>query len=670
MPRATPRPSLSAARRGRVAAILAALVAASAVLPSFSTLMAPNFAPRLALFYTSAAALVAHTLWASARSGRATLRVDTLDLVVLAFAVWIVVTTVVAPAPDLAWLGSYNRGTGALFWLVGLAVFAASRRALADEGALDVFAVGLACVMIVESLTVAAQAAGLETPWDTSFMEQGRMSGTLGNPVLLAGASLCSVWLGGRALLTSEFRGARAWVVAVGAAAGALMLVSAVSRAGYLGWAAAALMLVLVLARRRAWRRVGALLAVAVLLGLLTVAYSPESQSAAASGVLASRVTDQVALSESDQGRVEFWEAGLSALVERPLFGYGAGAYATAYRFHVSAERLRSLPSTVVSDPHDLPVLIGSTMGVPGLALAFVLFALAATAWWRSGRASRDPDIAYWAGPAFAAAVGAFLLFSPLDLAVAVPAVLIVGASVSGPNGRVLPWGVKKEGRAVQRVLLGCALATVVIAVVLGWQTAALWRADAKLLDYDRSGDTAMAREAADLAPRWPYYSLLAGFGTWREGLANQDKSLVNEGEKYLRESLSSDPFLVQARLELSRLYLATTREDQAAGELRAALDVNRHHPIAQGLLGYLAYVAASGDGGGIPAGASGSTFAQALLAELEKVPVDSADGWYWIARTREVLGDVEGAGLADQKASAIDPSLSAAQYKDRVSGG
>ena len=232
--------------------LLTASLLAVSVLGYDKGLYAPYYLSRLAPLYVLVAALL--VVWALTLNGREPLRVDLVDALAVVALVWLVVGAVASPAPAIAWLGYYNRGTGVLFSAAVLALFLAARRLLPGRASLLALALLAAVLMSVTGLVALAQALRLaeeglrvHTYWPLPSSWPGRMTGTTGNPINLAGFGLLGIWLallaggdgGFAAGLAGRSRVAARAAVAVGAACGLLAIVLSVTRAAYLGVAAA-----------------------------------------------------------------------------------------------------------------------------------------------------------------------------------------------------------------------------------------------------------------------------------------------------------------------------------------------------------------------------------------------------------------------------------------------
>ena len=307
------------------------------------------FTPRMVYFFALTALFF--LVWvAIVRPGVRPFRLDWIDAVGGAFVLWQVVSALAAPTRNLAWFGTYNRTSGAFLWMALGLILLLARRVLAGRRALQPLIWAAALVLFLNATMAATQALGGGIPWGGVTLTEGRMTGTTGNPVNMAGLCLLAAWLGGLALLHGGLSRLNRYVAAVGAVSGLIATVLAVSRASYIGLGVAFLVLAAVVLLRRRWRAALALGVVLVLFVAGTFAYEGSSQriggalgGAAAEGAQGSSAADS-STQQSDQQRVEFWRVALSATAERPVFGYGPGAYATAFRLFVPAARIQEIP--------------------------------------------------------------------------------------------------------------------------------------------------------------------------------------------------------------------------------------------------------------------------------------------------------------------------------------
>lgn len=672
-----------------VAGLLAGAIVLATGLGYSSAVYALYFTPRVVVIYPLAVLLVAVWLVRD-RPGVRRLSLDWLDGLAVIFILWQIVTAVVSPNSNLAWYGMLNRGGGALLWVTAVLLFMVARRALASRDAMIPLALCCVVLLALAGITSLLQVAGVEPPWRgvSTYLNQGRMTGTAGNPVNLAGLALLTIWTGGLSLVRRDLGRVVRVVLGVGSVLGLAALVLAVSRAGYLSWGLGGVVLLGALWLARDRRRAALVAALLALVAVSVVLYNPRGGELA-SGVVgveqeAAGDTGGSSLSESDQSRVEFWRIGLKAVAARPLTGYGQGAYVVAYREHVSPQTMIERPNVAVSDPHQLELLLASGSGVPGLLLGLALLlspaVLLLLRFVRGGGmspadgslstspgAAQPPPggrrtLAVVPGLAYVFTALAFLQVSPLDFVVLLPLVLIGGGSLGAPrSGGRLAWSPvpRREMRLVwPAAVVGCA-AFLILALVVGVR---FYLADTAFAASVRGDGSDRAVEAFRLVPNVPEYAQVAGGSLWREGVAGQDEADVAEGIAILERGLEADPQGITLYAELARLYVTTGRAEEATTVCRDGLRHSPHYPILQGLWAYAGLVAAEKP--------EEVEVAVAIARDLLALPVDTPDGWYWLSLLQQTLGQVEEAAESAARSTALSPALTADDFQRRLESG
>ncbi|MBA3718254.1 MAG: O-antigen ligase family protein [Actinobacteria bacterium] len=146
---------------------------------------------------------------------------------------------------------------------------------------------------------------------------------------------------------------------------------------------------------------------------MLARALSPRKAAAAGVAVLALAVAAGLlssgALSarrfESHQGfthgRTWMWSAAYHAAIDRPLYGYGAGAFFEATRARQPGQ------GRLTRFAHNLPLELAVETGIAGLLLGLALCAATGRSLWRA----RGSPVRWLLGPA----VAAFLLSNLVD---------------------------------------------------------------------------------------------------------------------------------------------------------------------------------------------------------------------------------------------------------------
>ncbi len=631
-----------------------------------AALVGRYYVPRFALLYPLTLTVVVLTLVQRRRTSGSP-GIDALDVLAAAFAAWQALSAALSPSPVIAWFGYYNRGTGALFWIALSLLFIAARRLLDHPRGRQALTWSASVVLVVAGSIALAQIAGASGLWGGAVVN-GRVGGPTGNPITLAGLSLLGVWLAA-GLPFWRRRSATRLVALAGVVGGATCLVLTVSRAAYLGVAAGVAVLAV------AWiveRRRRALVVLASVCAAGLVATLGYGLAAGGDADLLSRLDggQMAGLTRSDSLRVALWREGVAGATWRPLTGAGSGAFVLADRLYRSPEERLRQPWALASDPHSLPLLVASTSGAPGLLLALAFVALFLwTTWPRrqptedgEGTAGPPPPQFRVAGLSYLAAAAVFVLVSPLDLAVAVPVVLVAAVTCGAPPAeRRTSWRLPERIwrswatplTVLAAVLVGAAL---VAAVVGGVQW---YRADRAFAESLRVGSPADIGKAASMWSWEPFYSLEAGAKTWREGLAAQNAAAVARGRALVQQGIARDPTGALGYADLARLDIAQGRLAEAASELRAGLRWNPHHPVLEGLWGYAALIAQTER--------NDQALASALLADLQGLPADTPDAWFWISRVLAARGDAAGAAEARARAKELAPSLGSRRYRQRL---
>ena len=620
---------------------------------------------------------------------------DVIDLAAAVFCLWQLLTVFLSPAPWVAFFGFYNRGHGALFWMTIALALISTRRLLQGARSHRALVWVLAAILVLSATVAVAQAAGATTLWG-AVARQNRVTGTTGNAVHLGGLGLLAVWLVGGIAMWPR-RTATRWATVAGAAAGIVCVSLSVSRAAALGLLVCGVVLAVAWWRHR--RGGLALLgALALLAAATSVVYALGPGDFVVKRLLSQRsVVSQLAQPHqdrtvrshgsqvtsgrrvgSDVTRLMLWREALRAVAAYPVAGVGSGAFVVADRLYRPAKTRISAPWGVASDPHSLPLLIASGSGLVGLLAGGVLVVLVVRRLWLvRRRGTRRPDddhdthegrqagraaILSEATLVYLLGTGLFLLVSPVDATVMVPVVLLGALACGAPvAAQKLTWTLPTPSSPAVARSLWTAAAVAVAAVLLGaaWLGVSWWRADRTFLHAVREDSATEARRAADLWRCEPLYPLQAGVMTWRAGQKHDDAADVAAGRDLLHRGVRLDPTDGLGYADLARLDLTGDDVQAAVGTLRRGLAWNPHHPILQGLWGYAAFVAQSK--------LQRPDQAASLVADLRRLPLDTPDGWYWVAGVLSARGDDSEAAAALARANALAPKLTAWRYRHRL---
>ena len=139
---------------------------------------------------------------------------------------------------------------------------------------------------------------------------------------------------------------------------------------------------------------------------------------------------------DASHGRTDIWRAGVDTGVERPLQGFGAGAFLTATRDRQAEYRPRP-----TSFAHDLPLETWVELGVLGLIVVLAWYAAVARLVWRAVRAgARSPEAAWLLAPAVVAFPISNLLDWPWELLGTGALWAVAAGGLIGSCSDSLPW--------------------------------------------------------------------------------------------------------------------------------------------------------------------------------------------------------------------------------------
>jgi len=273
-------------------------------------------------------------------------------------------------------------------------------------------------------------------------------------------------------------------------------------------------------------------------------------------------------LNSSGSGRWQFWGAAVSQFRAYPLYGEGAGSWASWWLQH------GSLPGVFTQFAHSLYLEALGELGIVGLLLigGAVLVAVAGAV--RSARALRSGEIAA------AAACGiAFFVAAAYDWVWQLSGIAIVGVGTLGfALGAVPAIRATAGGRlgALRPALALVAVAAIIPQYVVLAAGTHLRNSQQAFLarDGDRARSEALAAKAIEPWAASPYLQL--GFVDEAEGNYAAAAHWLDEAISRSRRDWSL--WLTAARIEAKRGKIAAARRD-----LAEARRLNPHSPIFQG---------------------------------------------------------------------------------------
>jgi len=552
-----------------------------------------------------------------------------------------------------AFLGTYNQGTGWLFWVVSLGGFFALRRSRLDDRVRRALLVGLAAAAVVVATLALLQAVHWEPlRFRLGFRVDGRAGSTLGNP-LYSGAFLA---LASVVALDLARTARSSFGTAVGAgAAGVIVLGLGVSwsrgawlalGAGGVVWAMATLSD----STRGSRVRVASLFVAFALWGLVVGLFVVPTL-APARGVGVHEGETSVEAGGSVETRLLMWGIAVDAALDRPLLGWGPNNYRFGAQRHMTVEKLELEPLTRDADAHSLPLEMAATWGLPAVVLLLGWFATLGLALFRA--------VLRGEGAAAAGVLAAFLagsLTMPQNLVVTPVALGVVGlalAGATGSQGASGPEDVRQTSRAVRIALVVGVTACALVLMVGSW---AWYQADRHYLTGEIKGDLGELSTAAETFPFVEVYWRSLGVAETREGVAQARPLLVEDGLEHFERGLDISPQDIDLLAALTATHLQRGEWQKARESAESAASYSPVEPLPHAQLAYALF----------RLGETGRALAEAELALA--VNVRSARVLHTVGLYFRDSGDVVRARAAFEQALVVDPGfMPAKQELDRL---
>jgi O-antigen ligase len=434
-----------------------------------------------------------------------------------------------------AFFGLYNQGTGLLF-MAGLAAAWAIGRSIRPDARPLVERALIIGVLVNVGVALVASIVDLSSLSANFFDESGRSSALAGNPVHLGALAVL-----GLALFVPRFASSPSrWAIPVLVTAASLQLSG--TRV-----ALAVTVAIVLWAVRRHGLRIGAALALFVLLGLAA------GGAIGPSGVSATGRAAAPASSGGLAGRPATWLSARHAFAQRPLLGVGPGQFRTAtspYR-PITVARQEG-PDKLFTDAHNLFVEYATTTGAIGVT-ALLVWLVAATR--RTG------------GCLLAGALGLFVihLVEPQSVVTTPIAFLALGASAS--YGVVRP---PRDRRALDWIIPTCCIAVAVSLAGLFL----LGEFDLRQATLDLR--LAPVRQADSILPAWPRAATLQARVWLYAGIVGRDNQADYRQSRSWRQVAiqrdNTDPALWN---DLAELDEGNGLGDAATAEYLTALRFN-----------------------------------------------------------------------------------------------
>ena len=391
-----------------VMVFLVPLVMTDYALPGLQGRLAFASIELVKLSLVAVAALVSLAAWAwdlLRNGGR--IRHSPVDWLILAWLVWVGVTTITAVHWPTALLGAQGRHEGLVTFAIYAVVYFLFLQFVGEPGRL----LRLAQVLFWSSVVVAVygllQYLGVvslpeELPWN----ETERAFSTYGNPNILGGFLVFSVAV---ALGLALHERRRPWRLLYWSGFGlcGLALLATFTRGAWIGAAASISLLGIMAWRQRTkmsridWIPAGVFAGAGIAVIVRSVFSGGEVTN------FARRIASIFELSSgSGQTRTEIWQAAATAIKDRPFLGWGSDTFGQVFSKLKSAEYVRDAGAASGTDnAHDYPLHLAAGVGLIGAVMFFAIWAWAGVKSWRTvfGRSGESSHLlvgAFWAAGA------------------------------------------------------------------------------------------------------------------------------------------------------------------------------------------------------------------------------------------------------------------------------
>jgi O-antigen ligase len=467
----------------------------------------------------------------------------------LALGTWVLVAGFASGFPRSALGGFVARDMSAVLVVGCLAMWAVARR-LSERGRYALVPVLLSGLGV--SLAVGVLQLVFDVRTGTFAMNGGRPSGLTTNPVYFGGlmtaaSTLCAATVssqGSEASPAGSRRSRVAWLVCAGLfAVGASISGSRIAILAMICLAAVLLI----------WRRVHALAAVGAM-GVGVVLGALFQQAVGTSSDALSRAGDG---GGGLDGRMQIWRYALSAIGEKPIFGWGFGRFQASVQGRYSAEFVTSYASQDLGvawfDAHNLLIGIVNAIGVIGLVLAAV--------WIATTVRGVDRTLVI-----FPVALLATWMLQPPALATLPLAALVLGAASRPPAHH--PIGDSEallRRRWIHRSAVAAGLAACCYLVVV----------DVAFYAVTDQLDGSASESVAAFYPGDPVAAGLVAQVWAYDTLDNASPQAIEWQER----AVDRDPERPYWRVRLAERYLMAGRYDDAWTQLDRSLDLQPFHP-------------------------------------------------------------------------------------------
>ena len=368
--------------------LLALVFLVPIAISNFSWLTGPNSPPLtydqfdiVKVFLQRLFALIGIAAWAwhMLRYG-GKIRSTPIEWLVLGFLVWVMITTFASIHPLTALFGKYRRFEGFISFVNYAAIFFLVLQLADNMTRLRTLAKTLFWSGTLVSAYGISQYLGADpVSWGTLPFEAQRAFSTYGNPDLLGGFLIFPLAI---SLVLALSEDVISWRVVywIGFLVTVWCWIVAFTRGAWIGGIVVLLILAFAFIRQRVkltavdWGAVGVTAAAGVALVVRSLSSTNDVMN------VAKRLQSILAFNEgSSLTRFQIWQAAISAIKARPIFGFGADTFRLVFPAYKPFEYVAAAGYLSVADNvHNYPLQLASGIGIFGLLLLYSIFGWAA----------------------------------------------------------------------------------------------------------------------------------------------------------------------------------------------------------------------------------------------------------------------------------------------------
>ncbi|RJQ51209.1 MAG: hypothetical protein C4521_12600 [Actinobacteria bacterium] len=540
-------------------------------------------------------------------SRKTEIRRTPMDWFILAFLVWVTLSTIFSVHLPTALLGKYRRYEGYISLVNYAVVFFVAVQTLRSYGRLRALAKSMVIVGGAIGVYGIGQYLGYDVlQWGQLPFDQFRAFAAYGNPDLLVGYFAVLVPIGIGLFMTTEddYEAAAYGLCTVLIFAGLLVTFS---RSAWVGLFVALPYMAVVLWRQGMFaKRRTRVIAIAACMGLILVGlvgYSVRSTNSVTN--IAARFVSIFNPSEGSAGtRWEIWKSAAEATKEKPVLGFGPDTFRLIFPRYKTVRYVQMAGYRSVADnAHSYPFQLAPAIGIPGVILFYLLvfFGFGRMVGITVKRGEHDLErVTIASFGAGAMAYGVHLLFG-LSVTGTTIFLWICFAAYMLPFAKAKPIEWRSASAAIRVAALAAVLVAVVAGTVLNYRflVADMWHLRSyQWQDSDKNAAIQAVDTALALNPYWDAYRAQKVMLLMDKAASGGDREDLKTAIAAARESIVQTPreydnylFLANAYAQASRVfqdrrYLASTPDspyatrdynvDQAGKDLPAtALDVS-----------------------------------------------------------------------------------------------